>query len=53
MTPIFWKKGFTQPLIPRLPLNFEKAALISDALLFLLSVNDSTIIATPAGPKPS
>ena len=47
------KLCLTEPLIPKLPLYFENVDLISDALLFLLSVIDSTIIAIPEGPKPS
>ena len=33
--------------MPKFPLYFENVDLISDALLFLLSVIDSTITATP------
>ena len=46
------KLCLTHPVIPKLPLYFEKVDLISDALLFLLSVRDSTRIATPLGPNP-
>ena len=43
----------TQPGVPILPPPFVKAALTFAAVLFLLSVNVSTIIATPLGPYPS
>ena len=51
--PNLLKLCLTHPVIPKLPLYFEKVDLISDALLFLLSVSDSTRIATPLGPNPS
>ena len=43
----------TQPGVPTLPFPLEKAFLTLEAVLFLLSVSASTMIATPLGPYPS
>ena len=41
------------PDSPRFPPFFWNIVLIFDAVLFLLSVKASTIIAAPSGPNPS
>ena len=43
----------TEPLSPRLPPYFTNKDLTFEAVLFLLSVKASTIIATPPGAYPS
>ena len=40
----------TDPETPRFPPFLSKAIFTDEAVLFLLSVRASTIIATPAGP---
>ena len=43
----------TDPETPRFPPFLSKAVFTDAAVLFLLSVSASTIIATPPGPYPS
>ena len=53
MLPTLLKPKLTLPVSPRLPPYLLKLDLTSAAVLFLLFVNASTIIATPSGPYPS
>lgn len=53
MTPFLLNKYDTQPVVPRFPPALSKTCLTSAAVLFLLSVDASTITATPLGPYPS
>ena len=53
MTPKRRNMKETEFVSPREPPYLEKAARISEAVRLRLSVNPSTITATPAGPYPS
>ena len=50
MIPFFLNIQETAPSAPRFPSLRENVILISDAVLFLLSVTASTMNAVPAGP---
>ena len=53
ISPFFWNMKPTHPDVPMFPPPLVKALLTLPADLFLLSVNTSTITATPDGPYPS
>jgi len=53
ITPFLLNIYDTHPVVPKFPPALSNTCLTSAAVLFLLSVDASTITATPFGPYPS